>query len=35
MAASVPELTNRSRSIEGIKVATRCASLVSSPVGAP
>ena len=35
IAASVPELTNRSRSIDGISVATRCASRVSSSVGAP
>ena len=35
MAASVPELTNRIRSIEGISFATRSASRVSSSVGAP
>ena len=35
IAASVPELTNRTRSIDGISVATRCASRVSSSVGAP
>jgi len=35
MAASVPELTNRTRSIDGISIATRCANRVSSSVGAP
>jgi hypothetical protein len=35
IAASVPELTNRTRSIDGISIATRCASRVSSSVGAP
>ena len=35
MAASVPELTNRIRSIEGMSFATRSASRVSSSVGAP
>jgi hypothetical protein len=35
IAASVPELTNRTRSIEGISMATRWASRVSSSVGAP
>ena len=35
IAASVPELTNRTRSIDGISIATRWASCVSSSVGAP
>src|SRR6476469_1493425 len=35
IAASVPELTKRTRSIDGISIATRRASCVSSSVGAP
>jgi hypothetical protein len=35
IVASVPELTNRIRSIDGINMATRWASRVSSSVGAP
>ena len=35
IAASVPELTKRTRSIDGISIATRRASRVSSSVGAP
>jgi hypothetical protein len=35
IAASVPELTNRTRSIDGISVRTRSPSWCSSAVGAP
>ena len=35
IAASVPELTKRTRSIDGMSFATRSASRVSSSVGAP
>ena len=35
IAASVPELTKRTRSIDGISIATRCAELGLESVGAP
>jgi hypothetical protein len=35
IAASVPELTKRTRSIDGISIVTRRARRVSSSVGAP
>jgi len=35
IAASVPELTNRTSSIEGISARTRSPSRTSSSVGAP
>jgi len=35
IVASVPELTKRTRSIDGISIDTRCARRVSSSVGAP